>query len=93
MNDFICHVGNDEFYFNTAGSVVLCQDWDKKASHALTVAIDAIEPKARLYGYNKMRIYVDSFDDDAGRLLDYIDFKGGIATWTDRRFTEYEWII
>ena len=93
FNTFTSVINRSSFFANCARSTVIFQDWDKKPTSAAIAAMDAIAAAARHYGCDTMTAFVDVFDEDKDALIAYFTSKGAVATWTDQRFTKYEWPI
>ena len=90
---FNCFVGNSPFYAVPVGNTILFLDWDKKPVEDAIEAMGGITYAARVHGYEKVRIFLDKYDPDFDTLVKYAKSVGGIETWTDGRFIEYEWSV
>ena len=91
--EFVANINGVHHFANTAGGLILFHTWDLKPANDTITAMNQIAACARQYGYKTMRTFVDRFDSDRDVLLAYVQLKNGVSTWTDGRFTAYEWNV
>ena len=90
---FRCKVNGSLYLAHGTDDTVSVQHWATGSSSDVVYAIMLFAAAAKAYGYEIMKIFVDSYNHDDQCVIDYVKENRGKIAWTDGRFYKYEWRI